>query len=102
MTASHLATITPGADPLGRDNTVSLCDGSVVSTWSPAWRAECLERHRDARDVLAMSSQDVRRRHLETLGARRGATYRARLEAEIMTLWRARRAAIASSGDPDA
>lgn len=93
--------ITPGSDPLGRDNTVTLCDGSVVSTWSEAWRAECLERHRDARAVLAMADRETRRRHIATLAARRGEVYRVRLEAEIMFVWQARRAAAVFSGDSD-
>lgn len=100
MTSVAPPTITPGADPIGRDNTVTLCGGSVVSTWSDAWRQECLERHRDTLDVLSMSSREARRRHLGTLGARRGDVYRARVEAEVMTVWRSRRAAADSSGVP--
>lgn len=100
MTSAAPLTITPGTDPVGRDNTVTLCDGSVVSTWSDAWRQECLARHRDTLDVLRMSSRDAMRHHLDTLGARRGGVYRARLEAEVMTVWRARRAVADSSGVP--
>lgn len=99
MNPAHLATITPGSDPLGRDNAVTLCDGSVVSTWSPEWRAECLERHNDAMAVLSLSSREARRRHVDTLTARRGAVYGARLEAEVKTVWHARRAAASGASD---
>ena len=59
-----------------------LLDGRDVSGHSEEWRHEC-----EARAILNMPGQFVRRRHLERIELRRGWEERRRLEATILALY---------------
>ncbi len=90
------ASITRGSDPFGRDSTVVLADGRVVSSWSEDWRVECFDRHRHALEILKMRDKPARQLRLAQLGASRGAEYRRRLEAAILARWQAARATVSA------
>jgi hypothetical protein len=78
------------------DKPVTLCSGREVCNHCPAFRDECLRVHTEAARLLRMSSRDVRRRELSLIESRHGAAFSAKVEAEAMRQWEARRAGAAS------
>lgn len=79
------------------ERTITLYDGTEVSNYSTLWLAECGARHKLALEFLAMPTKDVRIARLERLSAPNKAftpEYRRRLEAVILSIWRANQAAI--------
>lgn len=82
---------------------VTLVDGTVVSTWSEAWRHEC-----EARAILAMKPLAARRAYLYGtvdrwnklsggIVKKRGPAAVKRLEDTMLVLWHARNAAAKQS-----
>ena len=91
---------------------VTLLSGVTCCSWCAAWRQECLDRANEAYAVLRLPDRETRRARLDTYEAnarddairRRAelaplspdefaAESRRRVEAAIMALWHARRAA---------
>ena len=66
------------------ETTVRLIDGREASSHSEEWRHEC-----EARAILNMDAQALRRKHLQRIGERRGQAERRRLEDTILTIYRA-------------
>lgn len=77
---------------------VTLADGRKVSSWSPEWRAECLERHAHAVRLLGLR-REFRAPALAAVAEDRGAVYAARLREAILSLRAARKAAAAETAD---
>ena len=99
MTAVAPATCSACTGPAGAPRVTLVC-GREVCSWCPDWRAETAAREAEAHCVLRMVDRPTRLRHLETLAARHGAEYRARLEATILDLWNRRRAAAKAQSEP--
>ena len=83
---------------------VALLDGTIVSSWSPEWRAETLARHLKVGVILPLPDRDARRAALDLYEremshhavihrvpvqpAEYAAEARRRLEAAILDTWR--------------
>lgn len=52
--------------------TITLVAGELVDSASEEWRAECAQRHVEARRVAEMSSHEERKRHIATVRKNRG------------------------------
>lgn len=63
---------------------VTLQDGTVVSSSSEAWRAEC-----EALTVCQMATQAARREYLAAVEKHRGRPSRERLEEAARAMWAA-------------
>lgn len=110
------AAVCPGGSPCGYADrpgatAVTLVSGATCCSWCPSWRLETGARHAEAVAVLRLQDRDSRRARLDTFEAnarldaiRRSADLalspdefaaesRRRVEAAIMALWHARRAA---------
>jgi hypothetical protein len=71
--------------------TVELLTGATVCTSCPAWLEETRERQKEAYAILAMSWKEDRQAHLAKVQAERGTLARERLEAVVLSTWKARR-----------
>lgn len=86
---------------------VTLLSGVTCCSWCAAWRQECLDRANKAYAVLRLPDRETRRARLDTYEANArldavrlgvpadayAAESRRRVEAAVMALWHARRAA---------
>lgn len=68
----------------------NLCDGTTVCNFCPAWKAECLTRHKH---VQAMRNLGIegRRAYLWRVQASEGEESHARLKVAFLQDWEARR-----------
>lgn len=82
--------ITPATGP----REITLHDGTPVSNWSPEWQEECRLRHQHALDILALPEKALRHAQLDYHERTVSPEYRRRLEAVVMSIWQARRAAV--------
>lgn len=111
------AAVCPGGSPCSYADrpgatAVTLVSGATCCSWCPSWREETSARHAEAVAVLRLQDRDSRRARLDNYEAnarddairRRAelaplspdefaAESRRRVEAAIMALWHARRAA---------
>ena len=74
---------------------VTLVDGTVVDSASPAWRNEC-----EARYLLDRMQLAARRTYLAAIKVRRGDAAYAMLADTVVAVWEARRAARGVPGSP--
>lgn len=72
------------------DGRVQLATGEVVSTASPAWRAECKTRHDHVQTLLRMRGSHMRharQEYLATVTAREGDEAARRLKEALLQAW---------------
>lgn len=72
--------------------------GCTVCTHCPAWRDECLDRHKDAMSVLMLNSKDQRRAYVEARRGDAGDVIASRLETAVREEHARRRAAAEEVG----
>lgn len=74
------------------DNTVTLIDGRQVSSASPEWRAECLQRHNHMQTMGRLRTTDGRREYIAAVARKEGTEAAERLKREFLRLWDERKA----------
>lgn len=68
---------------------VTLIDGTLVPSDSERWRVECLRRHQQCQELLAIKGRAARAEYIDGVGQVEGAEAASRLKGRFLVVWRA-------------